>query len=109
MLKYVICLCKGCDGCCIVMRGAVCVCYKILSDSSCRCCMFSSCVHPVAVINVAFCMTCSFLMLVKNARGDHMEDAYCTVGLMVRTWDVHWVKKCMDIRELNAEDQEVQG
>ena len=31
--------------------GSVCV-------SSCRCCMFVSCVHPVAVLNAAFCMTC---------------------------------------------------
>ena len=29
--------------------------------SSCRCCMFVSCVHPVAVLNAAFCMTCSLL------------------------------------------------
>ena len=29
-----------------------------------RCCMFVSCVHPVAVLNAAFCMTCSLLMLV---------------------------------------------
>ena len=30
---------------------------------SCRWCMFVSCVHPVAVVNFAFCMTCSVLML----------------------------------------------
>ena len=35
-----------------------------VSVSSCRCCMFVSCVHPVAVLNDAFCMTCSLLMLV---------------------------------------------
>ena len=35
-----------------------------VSVSSCRCCMFVSCVHPVAVLNAAFCMTCSLLMLV---------------------------------------------
>ena len=34
-----------------------------------------SCVHPVAVLNAAFCMTCSLLMLVEDARGDHMEEA----------------------------------
>ena len=32
----------------------------------CRCCMFVSCVHPVAVLNAAFCMTCSLLMLVEE-------------------------------------------
>ena len=36
-----------------------------VSVSSCRCCMFVSSVHPVAVLNAAFCMTCSLLMLVE--------------------------------------------
>ena len=25
VLKYVVCLCRGCDACCVVRRGAVCV------------------------------------------------------------------------------------
>ena len=50
--------------------------------SSCRCCMFVSCVHPVVVLNAAFCMTCSLLMLVKDERGDHLEEAYSTAGLI---------------------------
>ena len=33
------------------------------------------CVHLVAVLNAAFCMTCSLIMLVGDARGDHMEEA----------------------------------
>ena len=52
-----------------------------VSVSSCICCMFVSCVHPVAVLN-AFCMTCRLLMLVEDARGDHMEEAYSSAGLM---------------------------
>ena len=36
--------------------------------------MFVSCVHPVAVLNAAFCMTFRLLMLVEDARGDHMEE-----------------------------------
>ena len=36
----------------------------------------------VCVINAAFCMTCSLLMLVEDARGDHMEEAYSRAGLM---------------------------
>ena len=28
------------------------------------------------------CMTCSVLMLVEDARGDHMEEAYSRAGLM---------------------------
>ena len=47
-----------------------------VSVSSCRCCMFVSCVHAVAVLNASFCMTCSLLMLVEDARGDNMEGAY---------------------------------
>ena len=53
-----------------------------MSVSSCICCMFVSCVHPVAVLNVAFYMTCSWLILVKDARGDHMEEAYSRAGIM---------------------------
>ena len=55
---------------------------RSVSVSSCRCCMFESCVHLVAVLNSAFCMTCSLLMLVEDARGDHMEEEYSRVGLI---------------------------
>ena len=41
-----------------------------------------SCVHPVTVLNAAFCMTCSLLMLVEDARGDHMQQAYPRYGHM---------------------------
>ena len=47
-----------------------------MSVLSCRCCMFVSCVHPVAALYVAFCMICSLLMQVEDARGDHMEEEY---------------------------------
>ena len=52
-----------------------------MSVSSCKCCMFMYCVHPVAVLNAAFCMTCSLLMLVKDARGNHMEEVYSMTAL----------------------------
>ena len=61
---------------CIVRHGAV---GARVSVSSCRCCMFVSCVHPVAVLNAAFCMTCSLLMLVEDAIGDHTEEAYSSL------------------------------
>ena len=35
----------------------------------------------VAVLNAAFCMTCSLLMLIEDARGDHMGEAYSRAGL----------------------------
>ena len=44
--------------------------------------MYVPCVHPVAVLNAAFCMICSLLMLVEDARGDHMEEAYYRAGLI---------------------------
>ena len=56
---------------------------RSVSVSSCRCCMFVSCVHPVAVLNAAFCMTCNLLMLVEDTRDDHMEEAYSRVVLLL--------------------------
>ena len=53
-----------------------------VSVSSCRCCMFVSCVHPFAVLNAAFCMTCRLLIWVEDTRGDHMEEAYSRAGLI---------------------------
>ena len=38
---------------CIVRRGAVGARVWGVCVSSCRCCMFVSCVHPVAVLNAA--------------------------------------------------------
>ena len=54
-----------------------------MSVSSCRYYMFVSCVHPEAVLNAAFCTTCSLLMLVEDARGDHTKEAYFRAGLMI--------------------------
>ena len=53
-----------------------------MSVSSWKWRMFVCYVHPVAVLNAVFCMTCSLLMLVKDAIGDHMEQAYSRAGLM---------------------------
>ena len=60
----------------------MCSCMGSMSVSSYRCCMFVSCVHPVAVLNAAFCMPCSLLMLAEDTRGDHMEEAYSRAGHM---------------------------
>ena len=64
---------------CIVRHGTV---GAGVSVSSFRCCMFVSCVHSVAVLNAAFCMTCSLLMLVEDERGAHMEETYARAGPM---------------------------
>ena len=55
---------------------------RSVSVSSCRWCMFVSCVHPAAVLNAAFCITFSLLMLVEDAIGDHTEEAYSRAGLI---------------------------
>ena len=83
MLKNVVCLCKGCDDFFYCDAWSCrCTCMGSMSVSSCRCCMFVSCVHPVAVLNAEFCTTCSLLMLVEDARGDNMEEVYSIVCLM---------------------------
>ena len=66
-----------------------------VSASSCRCCMFVSCVHPVAVLNAAFCMTCSLLILVEDAIGDHTEEAYSRVGLITALYVAMSVSFCL--------------
>ena len=66
-----------------------------VSASSCRCCMFVSCVHPVAVLIAALCMTCSLLMLVEDARDDHMEEAYSRAGLITALYVAMSVFFCL--------------
>ena len=66
-----------------------------MSVSSCRCCMFVSCVHLVVGLNAAFCMTCSLLMLVEDARCDHMEEACSRAGLMTALYVSMSVSFCL--------------
>ena len=58
--------------------------------------MFVSCVHPVAVLNVAFCMTCSLLKLFKDTRSNNMEEAYSRVGLMTALYVAMSVSFCLN-------------
>ena len=49
-----------------------------VSVSSCRCCMFVSCVHSVAVLNAAFCMTCRLLQTTQPTSGGSVTaDSSC--------------------------------
>ena len=72
-----LCFCLYCDAwsCRCSYMGS-------MSVSSCICCMFVSSVNPVAVLNAAFCMTCSLLILVEDARGNHIEKTYSRAGLL---------------------------
>ena len=87
VLKYVVCLCKGCVGSCVFCmyyEALSCRCSCMgsvsVSVSSCIYCMFVSCEHPVAVLNVSFYKTCRLLMLVEDERGDQIEEAYSRAG-----------------------------
>ena len=61
MVKYVVCLCMGCYGCCAFCLNCEawsnrCSSMKSMSVSSCKYCMLVSCVPPVTVFNAAFCV-----------------------------------------------------
>ena len=88
VLKYGVCLYKRRDGCygfCLYCDAwsFMCSCMGSMSVLSYRRCMFVYYVYiMLVVLNATFCMTCSLLMLVEDARGDHMEEAYSSAGLM---------------------------
>ena len=83
MLKYVVCLCRGCDGCCVFCLYCE---PLMLVYGECKCFvmqMLYVCVHPVAVLNAVVCMNGSLLMLVEDAIDDHTEEAYSRAGLPI--------------------------
>ena len=57
--------------------------------------MLYVCVHHVAVLNAAFCMTCSLLMLVEDERGDQMEEVYSRAGLITALYVAMSVSFCL--------------
>ena len=68
--------------------GSMCV-------SSCRCCVFVSVVHPVAiVVSAVFCVICSLLMFVADASGDHMVETYSSMGLVMALYVAMIVSFC---------------
>ena len=67
--------------------GRVCV-------SSCRCCVFVTVVHPVAILSVVFCVICSLLMFVSDASGDHMMETYSSMGLLMALYVAVIVSFC---------------
>lgn len=40
-------------------------------------------VHPVAILNAAFCIACSFCMFVSDMMGDQIVDAYSRMGRVI--------------------------
>ena len=57
--------------------------------------MLVSCVHPVAILRAIFCTICSLSMLVSDALGDHMEEAYSSTGLVMALYVASMVSLCL--------------
>ena len=51
--------------------------------SSCRCYVFVSVVHAVAILSAVFCVICSLLMFVSDASSDHMVETYSSMSLVM--------------------------
>ena len=76
--------------------GSVCV-------SSCRCCVFVSVVHPVAILSTVFCVICSLLVCVSDASGDHMVETYSSMGLVMDLYVAMIVSFCFPhVIDVNA-------
>ena len=63
--------------------------------SSFRCCVFVSCVYLVAILSAVFCTICSLSMFVSNALGDHMVEAYSSMGLVMTLYVASIVYLCL--------------
>ena len=57
--------------------------------------MLVSCVHPVAILRTVFCIICSLSMLVSDALGDHMVEAYSSTGLVMALYVASMVFLCL--------------
>ena len=57
--------------------------------------MLVSCVHPVAIPRAVYCTICSLSMLVSDALGDHMVEAYSSTGLVMAFYVASMVSLCL--------------
>ena len=46
--------------------------------------------HPVAILSTVLCIICSLSMLVSDALGDHMVEAYSSTGLVMGLYVALW-------------------
>ena len=51
--------------------------------------------HPVAILRAVFCIICSLSMLVSDALGDHMVEAYSCTGLVMALYVASMVSLCL--------------
>ena len=57
--------------------------------------MLVSCVHPVAILRAVFCIICSLSMLVSDALGDHIVEAYSSTVLVLALYFASMVSLCL--------------
>ena len=52
-------------------------------------------VHPAAILRAVFCTICSLSVLVSDALGDHMVEAYSSTGLVMALCVASMVSFCL--------------
>ena len=57
--------------------------------------MLVSSVHPVAILSAVFCTICSLSMLVSDALGDQMVEAYSSTDLVMALYVASMVSLCL--------------
>ena len=57
--------------------------------------MFVSCVNPVAIRSAVFCMICNLSMIVEDPMGDHMVEAYSSIGRVMILYMASNVSFCL--------------
>ena len=63
--------------------------------------MLVSCVHPVAILRAVFCTICSLSMFVSDTLGDHMVEAYSSMGLVVASMVSLCLPHLVEVRTLS--------
>ena len=56
--------------------------------------MLVSCVHPVAILSTVLSIICSLSMLVSDALGDQMVEAYSSTGRVMTLYVANIVSLC---------------
>ena len=51
-------------------------------------------VHPVIILSAVFCVICSLLMFMSDASGDHVVEAYSSMGLVMTLYVASIVSLC---------------
>ena len=57
--------------------------------------MLVSRVHPVVILSAVFCIICSLSMLVSDALGDQMVEAYSSTRLVMVLYVASMVSLCL--------------